>query len=256
MTKPDNQTTIEAVDRAFRVVEVLRDLDGAGVTKIANNLGWAKSTVHTHLRTLEENEYVVRERDQYVLASRFLDFGEYIKNRKRVYTLVQPKLEELADRTDERVQFIVNEHGYGVYVRIATGEHAVSTGAKLGRHRSILHASAAGKAILAYLPQEQVEEIIEYRGLPRHSENTITDSDELFAELSTIHDRGYAFNHEEHINGLKAVAVPVKNSNEEVLGSISVAGAARRMQGEWFQEELPELVLGAANEVELDLAYS
>lgn len=252
----DDETTIDAVERSLRVVELLRDRDGAGVTEIANELGWAKSTVHTHLRTLEENEYVIRRNDQYVLGFPFLNLGEYVKNREPVYSAVEPKVEELAEQTGRRVQFITNEHGYAVYVRIAEGKHAVSTGSKLGRSRVMLHASAAGKAILANLPFGEVERIIDERGLPSFTENTITDREELHDELERVRERGYAFNHEEHIAGLRAVAAPVHGPDEDVLGSVSVAGAARRMQGEQFEEEIPELLLGVTNEVELDLAYA
>lgn len=256
METVDTGNTVEAVDRSLRVLEILRERDGAGVTEIANELGWAKSTVHTHLQTLEQNEYIVRDGDEYVLGFRFLDLGEYVKNRKPVYSAVEPKMQELADRTDKRVQFITHEHGYAIYVRITEGEHAVSTGSQPGRRRLMLHASAAGKAILAHLPDEEVEVILDRRGLPEHNENTITDRDKLYDELEAVRDRGFAFNYEEHIKGLRAVAAPVQNADGEVEGSVSVAGAARRMQGEWFEEELPELLLGVVNEIELDLAYS
>ena len=256
MNAAEMDDTVEAVDRSLRIIEVLRERDGAGVTEIADDLGWAKSTVHTHLRTLQENEYVVREGDEYVLGFRFLDLGEYVKYRKPAYSAVEPKIEELAERTDKRVQFITSEHGYAIYVRIAEGQHAVSTGSQLGRRRLMLHASAAGKAILAHLPEEDVEEILDRRGLPAHNENTITDRDELAEELEAVRERGFAFNYEEHIKGLRAVAAPVLSADGEVEGSVSVAGAARRMQGEWFESELPELLLGVVNEIELDLAYA
>lgn len=252
----DNEETIDAVERCLRVVEVLRDRDGAGVTEIADELEWAKSTVHTHLRTLEENEYVIRRNGQYVLGFPFLSLGEYVKTREPVYAAVEPKVEELAEQTGRRVQFITNEHGYAVYVRIGEGKHAVSTGSEPGRSRVMLHASAAGKAILAHLPSNRVERILDKRGLPEFTENTITDRDELYDELEHIREEGYAFNREEHIRGLRAVAAPVHGPDEKVLGSVSVAGAARRMQGEQFEEEIPALLLGVINEVELDLAYS
>lgn len=247
---------IEAVERSMRIIEALRDLRGGGVTEVADELDWAKSTVYTHLQTLESAEYLVREGDTYDLSLRFLDFGEYVKDRKRVYSLVDNGVEELAEETGKRVQFITNEHGYGVYVRIAEGTQSVNTGASLGRRRLVLHATAAGKSILAHLPDDAVEEVIDRRGLPEITEHTITDRDELEAEFETIREQGYATNREEHIKGLRAIAAPVKNPEGEVLGAISIADAAHRMKGERFENELPELLLGVTNEVELDIAYS
>lgn len=78
----------------------------------------------------------------------------------------------------------------------------------------------------------------------------------LHRQLETIRNQGYAFSDEKHIRGLRAVATPVPKADGEVEGSVSVAGAARRMQGEWFEAELPERLLGVVNEIELDLLYS
>lgn len=248
--------TIESVRRSMEVLELIEDRGGAGVTELANELDWAKSTVHTHLKTLEKNEYLVRDGDRYDLSLRFMNFGEYAKHRHPVYSSIEPKLEELASETKKRVQFLVQEHGYAVYVRIAEGEHSVSTGAALGRRRPMLHATAAGKSILAHLPQAEAESILEEAGLRRYTQNTITDKEELFEEFETIRERGYAINREEHIKGLSAIAAPVRTPSEEVLGAISIADAVHRMRGQWFEDELPELLLGVVNEIELDVAYS
>lgn len=248
--------TIEAVNRSMRVIETIKDLNGAGVTELADELGWAKSTVHTHLKTLEENEFLIRDGDQYDLSLRFMDCGEYVKERHPIYSSIEPKLEELAAETEKRVQFITQEHGYAVYVRIAEGKHSVSTGATLGGRRVMLHATAAGKSMLAYLPREETEAILDDKGLHRFTENTITDREELYEEFEAIRERGYAINREEHIKGLRAIAAPVTTPDDEVLGSVSVADAAHRMKGQWFEEELPELLLGIVNEIELDVAYS
>jgi len=250
-----DQGEIESVNKAFRIIEQLREIDGGGVSEIAENLGWAKSTVYSHLQTLERNEYVVKEGDRYVLGFRFVDLGEYVKHRKEVYSLVETKIESLAAETGERVQLVITEHGEGVYARIATGDRAVSTGSHLGRRRRMLHATAAGKTILATLPEFAVQRIIDQKGLPKLTQNTITNENELWSELDTVRNRNYAFNNEEHIIGLCAVAAPITIPEEDVYGAISIAGPAYRMRGERLEEELPDLILGVKNEIELDLQY-
>lgn len=256
MNEENDGGTIEAVDRSMAVLQAIKDMEGGGVTELATELGWAKSTVHTHLQTLLENEFLIRDGDQYDLSHQFIDFGEYAKDRHPMYSAIQPKLDELAEETGKRVQFLTEEHGYAVYVRIAEGKHAVSTGSSLGRRRSVLHATAAGRSILTHLPREKVEAILDKRGLPRYTENTITDREELFEELEMIRDRGFAINREEHINGLSAIAAPVKTPDGDVLGSISVADAAHRMEGQWLEGDIPKLLLEIINEIELDIAYS
>lgn len=246
---------VSSVRKSLQIVELLRELEGARVSELATRLDWPKSTVHSHLETLENAGYIVKEDGGYILGFRFVELGEFVKNRDDVYTLVEPRIEALADETGERVQFVIAEHGEGVYVRIAEGEHAVSTGSGLGRRRNMLHATAAGKSMLAFMDRHAVEEILERKGLPQLTPNTITDREALFKELDEIAERGYAFNYEEHIKGLHAVAAPVKRPSGKVVGSISVSGPAHRMVGEEFTTELPNKVLGVCNEVELNIVY-
>ncbi|WP_197409784.1 IclR family transcriptional regulator, partial [Haloferax profundi] len=115
--------------------------------------------------------------------------------------------------------------------------------------------TASGKAILAFLPEERVLEIIDERGLEPRTENTITEREELFEELSQIRDQGYANAIEESVKGMRAVAAPIM-LEDSVAGSISLAGPANRFVGERFEDEVPKLIKGVANEIELKLTYS
>lgn len=246
---------IESVNKTFKLIELLKKLEGARLVEIADRLGWPKSTVHVHLQTLRENEYVVQIDGEYYLSFRFLEICEYVKNRNEEYAVIEPYIERLAEETGERVQFVVNEHSYGVYLRIAEGKQAVSTGSHIGRRRNMLHATAAGKAILANLPDEEVREILDKNGLPALTANTITEEAELIDELEAIRERGYALNHEEHIQGLKAVAVAIIGADDDVVGAVSIAVPAHRMSEERFTEELPNRILALKNEVELEITY-
>jgi DNA-binding IclR family transcriptional regulator len=164
-------------------------------------------------------------------------------------------VDDLADEIDERSLFVVEEHGLGVYLHRGTGSHAVETGSGRGTRR-YLHTIANGKAILAHLPEERVEEILDERGLVAKTPNTITDREELFDNLERIRESGVAFNLEESIEGLNAVAAPVLSPDGEVIGSLGVSGPSHRMKGDWFREEVADYVLGTANELELNLAHA
>lgn len=240
---------------SFKILELLQERDGAGVTEIATELELAKSTVYRHLATLLEMEYVAKEGDQYRLGFRFLDLGEYVKGHRDAYRMAEEKVAELAERTEERAQFIVEEHGRAVFVSRETGRHAVRTDPGIGK-RVPIHATASGKAILAKLPEPKVERIVESRGLERLTAHTITDRDELFESLERIGERGYSVNREENIKGLNAVGVPVLGQEDRVIGALSVSGPTKRLKGEWFTDELPELLNGIANELELNITHA
>lgn len=254
--KHDNDSrTLATVERAVEVIDAVESLDGAGVTELAEHLDMARSTVHGYLSTLERNQYLVKEDDEYYVGLKLLRLGGYTSNRKPGYKFGMQKVKELARETGERAQFIVEEHGIGTYIHTETEDSAVRIDARIGK-KAYLHASAAGKSIMAKLPEERLDEIIDRWGLPQLTENTITDRETLEEELAEASERGYSFNQDESVIGLRAVGVPVMDASGEVLGSLSISAPSNRMQGEYFTEELPRLLLGATNEVELNIAYS
>lgn len=255
MAKNATPRTLSTTRTSFEIIELLRERDGARVTELAEELDIAPSTVHSHLATLTEAGYLIKEGDIYQLGLGFLELGEHVRTRKEPYTIAKSYTEQLAAETDSRAVFTVEEHGKGVYMYTFSGDHAVWTYSTVGK-RFPLHVTAAGKSILSGLPETRVEAIIDQHGLAPETDNTITDSETLFEDLATIRERGYAVNHEEQLDGVKAVGVPVSGPNGQVLGAFSVASPANRMKGEWFEDELPEIILATANEFELEISLT
>ncbi|TYL37751.1 IclR family transcriptional regulator [Natronococcus pandeyae] len=255
MTSNSKHRPVETVDTAFEIIDVLKRKDGAGITEIADELGLAKSTVHRHVKTLEERGLLLQEEHNYRISTWFLDYGVYVRNRHPLFDVVKPKVDELAAETDEKVWCVIEEHGMGVHIYGAEGRHSVKTHARIGK-RTPLHQFAAGKAILAHLPDERVDEILTEYGLAAKTSQTITDREELNDRLEGIRERGYAFNHEESVRGVHAVGAPIRDQSGTAIGAISVAGPANRLRDTALAEELPTLLLGATNEVEINLAHS
>lgn len=255
MTKSNDRGRVKTTETAFRIIELLKEENGMGLTELARELDLAKSTIHRHLSTLTDLEYVTREDDVYRTGLRFLEIGEQTRTRSDAYHLAQEKVSDLAAETEERCQFVVEEYGKGVYLFRETGARAVHTDSEIGK-RIPIHATAAGKAILASLSDERIHEIIDQRGLPAVTEHTTTDETELWAELEEIRDRGYSINVEENTSGLRATGVPVQYESGEPIGALSVSGPTHRFQGTLFEETLPNLLLGTANELELNIQYS
>lgn len=250
----DESRGVKSIDTMFRIVEFLIDVDGSGVTSIAQDLDLAKSTVHQQLSTLYERGYVVKEGGEYHIGLRFLSLGETARLRREAYHLVRPMVKQLAAKTEERSQFFVEEHGRAVILYMEAGERGVKADRHTGKRR-YLHSSAGGKAMLAHMDSDRIEAIVDRWGLPSETENTISNREVLFDELESIREQGYAVNNEESISGLRAVAAPVVVNNE-VVGSFSVPGPRHRLETEQFREELPDLLRSTANELEIKLEYA
>ena len=246
--------SITSVERTLNVIEFLRDHEQAPLSTISSELGYTVSTTHRHLETLVERGYLVKETEGYRLSLQFLELGQFAQNWRPEYKLAQKKVRELAAETNERVQFMVEENGWAVYVHQQLGEHAVETDTYPGK-RVPIHASAAGLAILSKLPTEATKEILDQRGLEACTPETITDRGTLYDELGEIDERGYSINDQGIVEGLRAIGAPILGPEKEVIGALSVSGPINRMRGDRFDDELPTLLLGATNELELKIAY-
>lgn len=256
MTDPETRSGGIKSDRTlFRIVENIRDEGSATVTEIASGMNVAKSTVHRHLTTLHDLGYVIRDGNEYRLGFRFLDLGIQARERREEYREMKTTARDLADETGELVSFVVEENGAGVFLYRERGDQGVESAAHIGKRVS-LHSIAAGKALLASLPEERIAEIIETHGLPAETEKTVTDRETLMADLEEIADEGVAFSVGEHTVGLASVGAPVVSPEGEVIGGLSVAGPTHRMEDDRFNEEIPHQLLSRINEFELNITYS
>lgn len=254
MTNHKAKNPIKATETTFRILNALKEMGGAGVTELSNELDIPKSSIHNYLSTLGQEEYVVKEGQKYRVGLRLLELGSYARHQKPIYDVARPEIDKLAEQTGELVNLLVEEHGRGIYIYRSQGDDAVNVDAYTG-HRVYLHNTALGKAILSEMPEERVNKIIERHGLPASTEHTVDNRGDLFDMLETIRERGIAFDQEERLQGLKCVAMPVTRSNGNVQGAISISGPTSRMKGDRFEEELPEMLGNAVNIVELNITH-
>lgn len=245
---------VQAVKTTFTIVRALRELDGAGVSELANHLEMPVSTVYNHLNTLEQCQYVVKRGETYQLGYRFLEDGGRVRRHSDLFNIATPTIDKLAQETGDKVNLVVQDHGLSAHLCIAKGEHAIETDIHVGI-RLHIHSSVGGKAMLAHLPRERVEAIIDQWGLPQHTENTITSREDLYEELESIRERGVAFDREERSQGLHGVAVPIPGTEERPVAAVSVTGPKSRIKAERFETALPEQVLDAVETIRVQLRY-
>lgn len=246
--------TIRGVNISYDLLEAIQELDRPGFSEIVSHVEYSKSTVYSHLATLEENEMVVREEKGYRLGLRFLDFARQVRDQIGNYDIVENELDSTAERTGEVIQFGLEEHGRVKYLYKASGEQGIITASRPGRH-SPMHSTSLGKAILAFLPEEQVESILRERGLSEQTTNTITDRSELRDALAEIRECGYAIDDEENLNGIRCVAAPVRG-DDAVLGAVSITGPTRRFTYDRLENELADIVQETADVIKLNTKYS
>ncbi|RQG93628.1 IclR family transcriptional regulator [Natrarchaeobius chitinivorans] len=244
---------VRTTEKSLHLIEKLRELDGARIHVLEDELEMTKGAIHNHLSTLRTHGYVIKEGNEYRLSLKVLTLGGYVRSNYSIYQFGRPKANKLAADTGMLVNLATEEHGQSVYLYQARGEYAVNLDTQVG-HRLRLHNIAIGKAILAYLPDERVEAIVDEWGLPTETENTITDRETLFEELESVREQGFATDLEERTEGLCCIAAPIQ-PGDDILGAISISAPTSRLGDRAFDDDLVGQVKSTANEIALDIKY-
>lgn len=245
---------IKAVKTTFDIADALVNLDGAGVSELASHLNLPKSTVHDHLVTLRRRGFATKKSNEYHISYRFLELGERRRHKEELIEAAKPELQKLAEETDEYASLVVEENGEAIIIDTKRGEQAVRVTVYNGV-RMKMHTAAPGKAILAHLPDERIDAILDAHGLRATTKNTVTNRAQFLEECEAIREQGYALDDEERIEGLRSVASPIIDRSGDVLGSITVFGPTQRIGDQRFRETLPEKLLETSNVVEVTINY-
>lgn len=247
---------VKSVQNTYQILAALRESNGLTVTGLADRLELTPGAIHNHLATLRALNMVQKREDTYALGPECLLFGAHVRNHTPILRAAKSQIDAAAMETGEIGHVYIEEEGQLFIVHEVFGENAIGRTYHIERREtahSWLHCTAGGKAILAAMEPERAREIVRERHLESQTENTVTDPDELLAELEVIRERGYASNDEEHITGIRAVGAAVQRDDGKVAGSISISGPTSRLAGEFFEEELPRKVTQAANISEVNL---
>ena len=224
-----------------------------GITELSNIVLEGKSSVFQRIKVLEEAEYIEQDphTKKYVLTTKLL---ELVNESLRGYyerTNIHRYLKQVADKTGECTYFgLRNKKNLVVYVDRYASESTMTVYTNIG-DVPLPHCTAHGKALLAFLTLEQIEELVK-DGLQRFTEHTIIDKQKLFEELRKIRENGYAFDLEERVVGVRCVAAPVFSSRNEVIGAIGISGMIQNMPPERMESHA-QVIKSVAEKVSINV---
>lgn len=244
---------IQSLLKASNILEALDDRGSMTVSEAAEELNMPVSTVHLYMKTLEETGYIVSQNGSYALGLQFLETGSRVRNRLEVFQAAQKEMISLCCETGERVGLGVAENGKRVQLWQIEGEDAVSDNNRIGEFTH-MHWTSLGKALLSEFSNSRIEEIVERHGLPRATEQTITDPAELFKEIRRIRRNGFAIEDEERKLGMRSISVPLRDKEENTIGALGIAGAKSRLTASRCDEYV-ERLREKANIISLRYSY-
>ncbi|GAB6099553.1 IclR family transcriptional regulator [Halanaerocella petrolearia] len=253
--KPNN--LVKSVNRSINILEELAKYeDGLGVTELGNRLDVHKSSVHRLLSTLVYRGLVEQDQEtgKYKLGLKLFELGSRIFNDLEVRKYAKSYLEELVSQTNETVHLVTLDQGEVLYVDKVKSPETITMVSQVGA-RGPVHSTSVGKAMAAYLDEEEIDRIVRKKGMPRYTENTITDPQEFKKHLKVIKERGYAIDEIENELGIRCIAAPIFDYNGEVVAAVSISGPTMRVTKERISE-LAEKVKETGLQISYRLGYS
>lgn len=246
--------TVQSLDRAITILELLAQHGEAGVTEVAAELEVHKSTAFRLLGTLEARGLVEQsdDRGKYRIGIGLVRLAGATSARLDVVQQSRPVCQELAAETGETVNVAVLVEGAAHYVFQVAGSAALQPQNWVGR-RIPLHATSSGKVLLAGQQEELLASLVPT--LPAHTARTITRRTTLRRELAAIRRDGYAVAVDELEEGLTAIAAPIRDAYGDVVASLSVSGSSFRLDEAALTDVVPQ-ACAAAEEISFQLGWT
>ncbi len=250
---------VQSLERALNILEVMAE-EGApiSVTELAERVKLKTSTVHRLLSTLTHRGYVEQdpEDNKYKLGLKLLEIGNSVLYLSDIRTVARPYLEELVERCNETANLAILDEGDVVYIDQVESKNLVIVKmfAQVG-NRGPVHCTASGKALLAFLPDDKLEEILNKIEMVKYTNETITEYPHLKKELERIRREGFALDWGEREEHVRCVAAPIFNYEGRAVASISVSGPSTRITTYYMKNELVDVIKEVAHKISAKMGY-
>lgn len=241
------QPLLQSVDNALRILELFEgSVRELSLTEIARHLALGKSTAHRLLATLEAREFVEQnpETGRYRLGVRLIHIGANKLSSINVIDECHPILEELSTITGESTHLSFYSNGRTTFVDKVKGANPAVMASMVG-YTTPAYSSASGKIFLAFMPREELDTLLRHIEFQSRTPYTITNRVVLLDILEKVRYNGFGEDQQEGDEGLVCFAAPVWGYENKLLASMSVSGAATRMNNR--RDTLVREIMAAAD---------
>ncbi|WP_042354197.1 IclR family transcriptional regulator [Bacillus rubiinfantis] len=235
--------SLKTLDQSLEILQYFtKETPSWGVRELAKEMGISHSIVYRILASFEKYGFLSQDpiSKKYELGLRFLEYGQMVKDKMRLSELVYPVMKRLANVVEESIFLTWLDKSDGVTVEIAESTQRIKYDVSLGT-RTPLYVGASCKVIMAYLPQDRQQEIIE-QGLRPFTKNTILDKATLISDLADIKSKGWCYTVGEYSDAVFGLGVPLFNRQNEIIASLTISGPEYRVQEIDFDFALKNLL--------------
>ncbi|WP_209124996.1 IclR family transcriptional regulator [Alkalihalobacillus sp. BA299] len=246
---------IQSIIRAAEILELFLSSAELSIKEISQNTGLSKSTVHGIIKTLEYKGFLTQnpEDQKYKLGMKLFELGNSVSNNLNIGKIARPYIQELVEKLKETVHLVILDQSEVIYVEKVEGSHSLSMYSQIGK-RAPIHCTGVGKAILAFRPEEEIDQLLSETTLTPFTDKTMTDKEKIKEHLKQVKRQGYAMDDEEIEIGLRCVAAPIFNHKGEAIASISCAAPITRFNDELITNVIVHIKL-AADAISRQMGY-
>lgn len=222
----------QTVRRALDILEAFMESnDPLGITELSRRVNLNKSTTYRIVQALRARNYLNQhhETNKYCLGHKIVRLASSFLNQNKLRELARTYLEELSKKTSQTIQLAVLEGDKVVYVDQVEGTDIFQVRLRIGDWGP-LHCTAAGKSILAFLPDEEVEKIFEKAKFISLTHKTITSMSQLRNDLRKIRRVGFSFSDQEYDRNLRAIGAPIIGMGSKVIGALALVAPYHRIK--------------------------
>jgi DNA-binding IclR family transcriptional regulator len=251
-----NTKEVQALSRGLKLIEILSGApDGLSLSDIAKAANLSKSSTHRLLHTLKINGYIFQDniKSDYFPSVKLLELISNILQDTNISRVARRYMEPLAELTGETIHFVLLDHDVAIYIEKVESPNTIRMYSRIGK-RAPLYCTGVGKAILAFLPEDRIEEIVRGEPLKRYTNATIVDPDALLSHLEEIRKRGYAIDNGEHEDNILCIATPLFTRTDEVVGALSISAVSYRANLETVESWAP-ILEKYTNQLTSELAF-
>ena len=258
ISKPSN--LVQTIERISSILEILgQNPQGVSIKDLSVKVKLPKGTTHRLLSSLSYFGYVRQDSKtrNYFLGFKLVELGNLLLSQLDLRKEAEPFLRDLAERTKETVHMVLLDRNEIVYIdKVETDQH--TSGLRMASRvvlRNPAHSCAVGKVLLADLSEGTLDSFIKGNGLPKRTENTITNPTQLKGHLNLVRTQGYAIDDEENEKGIRCVAAPIYNEVGRAAAAVSISGPAFRITKKVIQETLKKEVMETALKISQRLGF-
>ena len=246
---------IGSIVKALEVLEIFRPEEHSlSLAEISNRLGYPKTTLYTILNTLELKGYVERGKNGiYSLGTAIIPLTQSVRVNAKIRDRAAPLLRELGDYTKQSVYLAILDDLMCLYIYAIETKHRLLARTAIGE-RVLMHYTSVGKSMLTFLPEDQIDAMIERHGLSRATEHSIIDRENLKKELAIIRSQGYATDKAEHEPNVYCIGCPIFDADGKVIAACSISGVDIQIVTEHC-ESLSAAVRYTAQEISRRMGY-